>query len=97
MQRPPWGKCRLGLLGSAIFVNTIKQKLDNIEGLDPIAEWAQAEKIIQKTTTKHHKEDTERNPPTTTLALLLVSARDQVCCQGWLYLQSQGLATATQA
>ena len=95
VQRPPRWKCPLGLLGSAISVNTIKQQLDNIEAPDPITEWAQAERIIQQTTTKHHKENTVK-PPTSTLALLLASTRNQVCRQGWLYLQSQGLAPAMQ-
>ena len=87
VEMPPW------LLGSsAISVNTIKQKLNTIEGPDPITQWAQARKIIQKRETKYHSENTVE-PPTSTLALLLASNRDQkgaakkgyICSRkGWL-------------
>ena len=42
----------------------------------------------------YHKRNTIR-PPSSVLSLLLSSTRDQVCTQGWVYLQLQGLAPRT--
>ena len=67
---PHW-KCPLGFLQSTIVVDTIKQKLSDIDAFMscPLAEWSVAKKIIQRVGTKNHKATTVKLP-TTSLALL---------------------------
>ena len=92
---PRW-KCHVGFLTDTQTAKTRKNRLDEVQEqeLPPLQKWPPAELMIKKTTMDYHKRNTIR-PPSSVLSLLLSSTRDQVCTQGWVYLQLQGLAPRT--